>query len=32
MAVLLSNGIEIPVGPNYRAEVDSYGSYNRLSA
>jgi len=32
MAVLLSNGIEIPVGPNYRAEVDSYGSYNLLSA
>src|SRR5215472_2979493 len=31
MAVLLSNGIEIPVGPNYRAEVESYGSYNRLS-
>jgi hypothetical protein len=32
MAVLLSNGIEIPVGPNYRAEVDSFGSYRRLSA
>lgn len=32
MAVLLSNGTEIPVGPNYRAEVDSFESYNRLSA
>ena len=32
MAVLLSNGIQIPVGPNYRAEVDSYESYKRLSA
>jgi DNA-binding LytR/AlgR family response regulator len=33
MAVLLSNGIEIPVvGPNYRAEVDSFGSYRKLSA
>ena len=31
MAVLLSNGIEIPVGPNYRAEVDSFGSYRELS-
>ena len=32
MAVLLSNGTEIPVGPNYRAEVDSFDSYGRLSA
>lgn len=32
MAVLLSNGIEIPVGPNYRAEVDSLAGYARLSA
>jgi DNA-binding LytR/AlgR family response regulator len=32
MAVLLSNGTEIPVGPNYRAEVDSFGSYRQLSA
>ena len=32
MAVLLSNGTEIPVGPNYRAEVDSFKSYSRLSA
>jgi len=32
MTVLPSNGIEIPVGPNHRAEVDSYGIYNRLSA
>ena len=32
MAVLLSNGAEIPVGPNYRAEVDSFASYSRLSA
>ncbi|HVP55001.1 MAG TPA: LytTR family DNA-binding domain-containing protein [Candidatus Eisenbacteria bacterium] len=32
MAVLLSNGAEIPVGPNYREEVDTVASYNRLSA
>lgn len=32
MTVLLSNGTEIPVGPNYRAEVDGFESYNRLSA
>lgn len=32
MAVLLSNGTEIPVGPNYRAEVNSFESYNQLSA
>jgi DNA-binding LytR/AlgR family response regulator len=32
MAVLLSNGIEMPVGPNYRAEADSLGSYRQLSA
>jgi two-component system LytT family response regulator len=31
-AVLLSNGVEIPVGPNYRAEVDCFESYSRLSA
>jgi len=31
-SVLLSNGIEIPVGPNYRAEADSFESYSRLSA
>jgi two-component system LytT family response regulator len=32
MAVLLSNGVEIPVGPNYRAEVDSFEPYTRISA
>jgi len=32
MTILLSNGVEIPVGPNYRAEVDSFEGYNRLSA
>jgi two-component system, LytTR family, response regulator len=32
MTVLLTNGTEIPVGPNYRAEVDSFVSCNRLSA
>jgi len=32
MTVLLSNGTEIPVGPNYRAEVDSLQIYGRLSA
>jgi two-component system LytT family response regulator len=33
MSVLLSNGIEIPVGPNYRAEVDGFEAItNRLSA
>jgi LytTr DNA-binding domain len=32
MAVLLSNGTEIPVGPNYRGEVDGFESYSRLSA
>jgi LytTr DNA-binding domain-containing protein len=31
MALLLSNGTEIPVGPNYRAEVESFASYDRLS-
>jgi DNA-binding LytR/AlgR family response regulator len=31
-AVLLTNGKEIPVGPNYRSEVDSFESYSRLSA
>jgi two-component system LytT family response regulator len=31
-AVLLHNGIEIPVGPNYRTEVDSFENYSRLSA
>ncbi len=32
MAVLLNNGTEIPVGPNYRAEVDSLDSYAQLGA
>jgi two-component system, LytTR family, response regulator len=32
MTVLLSDGTEIPVGPNYRAEVDSLNSFSRLSA
>ena len=32
MTVLLSDGTEIPVGPNYRAEVDSLKSCDRLSA
>lgn len=33
LCVLLSNGMEIPVGPNYRAEVDSFETMNkRLSA
>lgn len=32
IAVLLSNGIEIPVGPNYRSEVNGLESYSRLSA
>jgi LytTr DNA-binding domain len=33
MCVLLSNGAEIPVGPNYRAEVDGFENTNdRLSA
>ena len=31
-SVLLSNGTEIPVGPNYRSEADSFESYSRLSA
>ena len=31
-SVLLTNGTEIPVGPNYRAEIDSFESYSRLSA
>ncbi len=31
--VLLNNGMEIPVGPNYRTEVDAFGSLqDRLSA
>jgi hypothetical protein len=33
LSVLLSNGMEIPVGPNYRAEVDSFETITkRLSA
>jgi two-component system, LytTR family, response regulator len=33
VCVLLSNGTEIPVGPNYRTEVDSFDATgNRLSA
>ena len=33
MGVLLSNGLEIPIGPNYRADIDSVGSLgSRLSA
>ena len=32
MSVLLTNGAEIPVGPNYRTEADSFESYSRLSA
>jgi two-component system LytT family response regulator len=32
MAVVLSNGVEIPIGPNYRAEVDSFQAYTRLTA
>ena len=32
MAVLMSNGTEIPVGPNYRAEVESFDFYTQLSA
>ena len=32
MTVLLSDGTEIPVGPNYRAEVDTLQNYGRLSA
>ena len=33
LSVLLSNGMEIPVGPNYRAEADSFETItNRLSA
>ena len=31
-AVLLSNGTELPVGPNFRAEVDSFEGCSRLSA
>ena len=31
-SVLLTNGTEIPVGPNYRSEADSFESYSRLSA
>ena len=31
-SVLLSNGTEIPVGPNYRSEAESFESYSRLSA
>lgn len=32
MTVLLSNGTEIPVGPNYRAEVESFDSFAQLGA
>jgi len=32
ISVLLANGTEIPVGPNYRSEADSFESYARLSA
>jgi hypothetical protein len=32
MAVVLSNGMEVPVGPNYRAEVDGFQAYTRLTA
>ena len=31
-SVLLTNGTEIPVGPNYRSEVDGFEHYSRLSA
>jgi two-component system LytT family response regulator len=32
LSVLLSNGTEIPVGPNFRAEADSFDSLSRMSA
>jgi hypothetical protein len=31
-SVLLTNGTEIPVGPNYRSEVDGFEHYSLLSA
>jgi two-component system LytT family response regulator len=31
-SVLLNNGTEIPVGPNYRGEVESFAMLDRLSA
>jgi hypothetical protein len=31
-SVLLTNGTEIPVGPNYRSEADGFETYSRLSA
>jgi hypothetical protein len=32
MSIVLANGTEIPVGPNFRSEVDSFENYSRLSA